>query len=163
MTTRYLLADIMSDEGCTLVAIPDPLSPLAEALRARRPTAGLSGAPWTIGYGHTGLEVHPALAWVQSQADSVLASDVGKVCQGLGGPLPWWRDLNDARRDVLVNMGFNLGLHGLLEFKNALALIRGGQFQRAALAMLDSDWARQLVNRSHRLAMQMETGVRATP
>jgi len=148
MTTPYLLADIKSDEGCRLAAYPDPIS---------------HGAPWTIGYGHTGPEVHPGLDWTPSQCDGALATDAGKVQLGLDTAMPWWRTLNDPRQDVLVNMAFNLGLHGLLAFSDTLALIKGGQFQRAGLAMLDSTWAKQLPNRSHRLAMQMETGVRQTP
>lgn len=34
-------------------AYPDPASPLARAIRAKQPTEGLSGDPWTIGYGST--------------------------------------------------------------------------------------------------------------
>lgn len=56
-------------EGCRLVAYPDPASPRARG-------TGASGAPWTIGYGHTGAEVHEGLVWTQAQADAALLIDM---------------------------------------------------------------------------------------
>ena len=53
MPTPYCLGDIKVDEGLRLTPYPDPLSPLAVAIREGKPTAGLSGAPWTDGYGNT--------------------------------------------------------------------------------------------------------------
>ena len=52
---------IKSWEGCRLCAYPDPAS---------------GGAPWTIGYGHTGPEVHQGLAISQQQAEAWLAEDI---------------------------------------------------------------------------------------
>ena len=43
-------------EGCKLTAYPDPAS---------------GGAPWTIGYGHTGAEVRPGLTISREQAEQV--------------------------------------------------------------------------------------------
>jgi lysozyme len=48
-------------ESCRLTAYPDP---------------GTGGAPWTIGWGHTGPEVHPGLVWTQAQADAQLVKDM---------------------------------------------------------------------------------------
>ena len=44
-------------EDCVLAAYPDP---------------GTGGAPWTIGWGHTGPEVVPGLEWSQTIADRTL-------------------------------------------------------------------------------------------
>ena len=54
---------IQSWEGCRLQAYPDPAS---------------GGAPWTIGYGHTGPEVKPGLVISQEQADAWFKSDVAR-------------------------------------------------------------------------------------
>lgn len=45
-------------EACRLSAYPDPAT---------------GGAPWTIGWGHTGPEVKPGLVWTQQQADDAFA------------------------------------------------------------------------------------------
>jgi len=67
-------------------------------------------------------------------------------------------DLDDARRDVLVNMIFNMGLPTLLKFKRFLAAVRRGDWGAARLEMLDSRWARQVGNRALELAEMMKTG-----
>lgn len=75
-------------ESCYRNAYPDPASPLGVALQkaglwygalkgATIPSnlLNLSGAPWTIGFGHTGPEVHYGLLWSQTQCDEQLVID----------------------------------------------------------------------------------------
>jgi len=66
--------------------------------------------------------------------------------------------LNDTRRAVLLNMCFNLGIAGLLGFKNTLAFIGAGDFERAANNMLASKWAKQVGLRAIELSEQMRKG-----
>jgi lysozyme len=61
-----------ASENCKLIAYPDPASPLARG-------TGASGAPWTIGWGHTGPEVHQGLVWTQAQADAQLLADMARA------------------------------------------------------------------------------------
>ena len=147
MTTPHLLADLRADEGCRLAAYPDPLS---------------GGAPWTIGCGHTGSDVHPGLVWTEAEASAVLDGDIEAVCHELDGRLPWWRALDDVRQDVVANMAFNLGVAGLSRFPHTLALIRTRRWDAAAEAMLASAWAREVGARARRLAEQVRTGMRPT-
>jgi lysozyme len=58
----------------------------------------------------------------------------------------------------MVDMLFNLGLPKLLKFKNTLAAIRQGDYERAARGMLNSKWARQVGRRAKELAEMMRTG-----
>lgn len=48
-------------EGCNLKAYPDP---------------GTGADPWTIGWGHTGAEVHPGMSITQQRADELLKQDI---------------------------------------------------------------------------------------
>lgn len=66
---------------------------------------------------------------------------------------------NEARTAVLINMAFNLGINGLLKFKNTIAAVEAQDFTHAAAEMLDSQWAHQVGNRALELATQMDTGV----
>ena len=66
--------------------------------------------------------------------------------------------LNDTRKAVLVNMCFNLGISSLLGFKNTLAFIIAGDFERAANNMLASKWAKQVGLRAIELSEQMRKG-----
>lgn len=147
MTTPFLLSDLRADEGLRLHAYPDPLT---------------HGAPWTIGYGHTGPDVGPDTEWTEARADAALASDVDDVLSDLAASLhPFWSTLSPLRQDVFANMAFNMGVRGLLRFHHMLNAAMEGDWQAAHDAMLDSTWARQLPHRAGRLALQMLTGVHA--
>jgi lysozyme len=45
---------------------------------------------------------------------------------------------------ILVNMAFNMGIHGLMGFRNNLRLIEAGRWKDAAKEMLNSKWATQV-------------------
>ncbi len=48
-------------------------------------------------------------------------------------------------------MCFNLGINGLLNFKNTLKLIENGQYSKASVELMDSTAARELTERYSRL------------
>lgn len=56
---------------------------------------------------------------------------------------------------VVVDMAYNLGLPKLMRFQNFQQALRDKDFVQASFEMLDSLWAKQLPNRSKRLAKQM--------
>jgi lysozyme len=92
------------------------------------------------------------------EADLLLHNDVMRAGLALSTALPWTDALDEVRRAVLLNMAFNMGIHGLLSFKNTLALIQAGDYAGAAENMVQSKWAEQVGPRAHRLALQMESG-----
>ena len=67
--------------------------------------------------------------------------------------------LDEARAAVLVSMAYQMGVQGLAQFKNTLALIESKHFADAAIAMLQSKWAKQTPNRARRHAEQMRSGL----
>lgn len=133
-----LVADLKRDEGLRLTAYRD--------------TVGV----WTIGYGRA--HVRPGTVWTEAQAEAALIEDVRKHNAELASALPWAADLDPVRRRVLQNMAFNLGVKGLLGFKNTLGMVKAGDFDGAARGMLASLWAKQVKGRAVRLAEQMRTG-----
>jgi lysozyme len=94
----------------------------------------------------------------KSEAMMLLGADIDKVEAQLDAQLPWWRGMSDARQRVLANMAFNLGIIGLLGFKNTLASMKAGDYKAAAAGMLASKWAGQVGDRAKRLAEMMEKG-----
>lgn len=73
--------------------------------------------------------------------------------------LPWFKDLADARQRVLMQMAFQMGVDGLMGFKNTLKMIEEGKYMMAAAGMLQSKWAKQTPDRAERLSKMMETGI----
>ena len=91
----------------------------------------------------------------EPEAMGLLDNDIRRVWGELMTTIPWVIRAPEAVQDVLVNMGFNLGLGGLLGFKRTLAHLEAGAYQQAADAMLDSRWAEQVGERAQRLARQI--------
>lgn len=94
----------------------------------------------------------------QEEAEYLLSNDILAVQSVIWKSIPAYDRLNDARKGVLVNMAFNLGMNGLLKFKKMLSAIEYGHFTQASREMLDSNWANQVGNRAQELAEQMKTG-----
>lgn len=92
------------------------------------------------------------------EIDYLLNNDINKVMAQLDDKLPWWRGLTLDRQNVLISMCFNLGINGLLGFKNTLAYVQAGDFDQAASNMLKSKWAEQVGQRANRLATMMKKG-----
>lgn len=72
--------------------------------------------------------------------------------------LPWTDGLDDARREVLVEMCFNLGIKKLMDFHVTLLAVKDGRYADASKAMLISRWADQVGDRAKNLAKIMEKG-----
>lgn len=97
-----------------------------------------------------------------SKAESacLLSNDIADKETELDRRLPWWRQLPDTRRAVLlVAMAFQIGVDGLLGFKTTLAMVKAGGCDGAARGMLASLWARQTPERVHRMSEQMRTNI----
>lgn len=94
----------------------------------------------------------------REESAMLLANDIAAEERELLHALPWVAQLDEVRQRVLLDMSFNMGLAGLLGFKNTLATIRAGDYQRAAAMMLDSKWAKQVGQRAERLSRMMATG-----
>jgi lysozyme len=92
------------------------------------------------------------------EADLLLVNDISRAEHGIDEHLPWALQLDDVRRGALINMAFNVGIAGLLGFREFLRLLEARQWAEAAKEMLQSKWAEQVGGRAHRLSTQIETG-----
>ena len=111
----------------------------------------------TIGVGRL-IDVRHGGGLSPAEIDFLLANDIAEKTTQVLEALPWAKDLNEPRFAVLVNMAFQMGARGLLEFKKMLQAAQEGDYGTAALHMVDSKWATQTSTRAHRLAEQMESG-----
>jgi lysozyme len=112
---------------------------------------------WTIGVGRLIDERKGGLLY-PDEIDYLLKNDIKRKTDGLNDALPWFHLLNEARQAVLIQMAFQMGVKGLLAFSTTLSHVRVGRYAEAAVAMLESLWARQTPERAARLSKQMETG-----
>lgn len=92
------------------------------------------------------------------EAVYMLRNDI-KSCQAeLLEHLPWVTKLDDLRREILVEMVFQMGINGLLAFKNTLKHVQAGEWDAAADGMLASTWHSQTSSRAEEMAGIMRTG-----
>jgi len=123
----------------------------------------------TVGYGYN-LDVNPlnlshneiakykSFGISKQDADKLLKQMIANLESDLEQHLAWLSKLNAARHAVLIDMAYNLGIKGLLAFKNTLALLERGDYEAAAKEMLDSQWASQTKTRALRDSAIIRTG-----
>ena len=132
---------------------------LAEQLKKHE---GLRLKPYTDTVGKLTLGIGRNLedkGITEQEALFMLNNDVDYFYDKLCSRINWFWAINDARQNVLVNMAFNLGVSGLLSFKNMLEECKNEQYNFASIEMLDSKWAKQVGYRAEALAEQMRTGI----
>ena len=131
-----------------------------------------SAGKWTIGYGHN-IEANPIPGksleclhkhgLTDAEAEELLIKDIGAVMDEIKANQKLSTiaalSLNTpARRAVLYDMAFNMGVPTLLTFKKMLSAILAQDWDDAALEMMHSKWYRQVGSRGLRLVKMMETG-----
>lgn len=118
----------------------------------------------TIGYGHN-LKARP---WFNGSAipdeitadfaDALLQSDILKTRKDLEREWPQIMLLSQPRIDACVNMAFQLGVKGFMDFIKLRRALSAGMWQEAHDQALNSAWAQQTPERAHRVAGQLLTG-----
>ena len=104
-----------------------------EGLRLRAYRSNIRGHldVWTIGYGHTGPDVHEGLCWTQEQADDALSDRlanefepaVNRVCAGV--------PTTQGQFDAMACLSYNIGAPGFAQSEVA-KWHRAGQYDKAA-------------------------------
>ena len=92
------------------------------------------------------------------RAEQLLKLCCNKIESQLQTKLDWYDDLDSNTQYVLINMAYNLGVAGLLEFKKTLGLIKQGKYGEASIEMLNSRWAKQVKTRATDLSRILKTG-----
>jgi lysozyme len=107
----------------------------------------------TIGFGRNLEDVGVRV----SEAHLMLENDIDDVDLQLRRLIPCYQFLTNARQAVLVDMGF-MGVTKLLQFKKMLGALERGDYQLAAIEILNSKWATQVGTRATELAAIMRAG-----
>lgn len=132
------LARLCLDEGLRLTAYPDPLT---------------GADPWTIGFGCTGAPIAEGTVWTLPEAlaqrdariatiEANLPNRLAIAGHGPGRDGPGlWEALDPNRRDVMVNMAYQLGISGLMLWPKFLNAMDFHLWRTAALELeLSAAW-----------------------
>ncbi len=109
----------------------------------------------TIGYG---TMIGKGIS--EEEADILLRSRLASMHKELkaGTQGSVYASLPQRRREVILDMMYNLGVPRLVMFKKMWAALAEGDYARAADEIMDSAYARQVPNRARRNAESMREG-----
>ena len=93
----------------------------------------------------------------QEESRFLLKTDMEIVLKE-AATLDYWDELNDARKLVIADMIFNLGLSRFIRFVKFAAALRIHDYTLAAHEMMDSRWATQVGRRAIKLRDIMLSG-----
>lgn len=110
----------------------------------------------TVGVGRN-IDEDGGLGLSDDEIDYLLVNDIKRCKQELVA-LSWFVDLDEVRQDALINLCFNLGLTRLLGFRNAMAAMAEGDYEKAADEFLDSRWATQVGQRAVEVTNMIRSG-----
>jgi Phage-related lysozyme (muraminidase) len=81
-----------------------------------------------------------------------LAAKVEAIEQELLSTFDWYPNLTQVRKDVILNMCYNMGIAKFKTFINTINLIAASKHEEASVQMLKSRWAEQVGNRAKELS-----------
>jgi lysozyme len=152
-----LLADLERDEGYRANAYLDTEQIWSLGIGRNLEANPLTGAEWKQLLDAGELAVSISLAGARRLVRNALPA----IAVQCAGTFTWWATLDEARRDVIANLAYNMGLRKLIGFAEMLRAMHARDYDRAADELQDSRWFRQVKSRGPRLVNQLRTGIRA--
>lgn len=136
MTDDLVIAQLRLHEGWRSIAYMDTVGKI------------------TIGCGRNLSDVGLSDAEIRTLLDHDLDAVIADLDQ-----FPWFARLDAIRQRVLIDFRFNLGPERFRGFRSFLAAMDSGDTTKAAKAMRDSLWFRQVGARAVRLQQMLLTGM----
>lgn len=135
MNLKELVKDLREDEG----VVPCPyVDSVGKA---------------TIGIGHN-TDDNPL---TDEMMEFILLCDLRECVEDLVN-FPFWAIANDARRNALLNLRFNLGPSRFRSFENAIHFANMGMWDESADEWKDSKWYGQVGVRGPKVVEQVRNG-----
>lgn len=94
----------------------------------------------------------------RQEAYFLLENDIKETISLLDNMVRCFAKLDDERKYALIDMGFQMGVAGVCKFKNMLAAMDAGDFEKASIECLNSAYAKQTPERAERIARLIQTG-----
>lgn len=107
---------------------------------------------WTFGHGLTYITEEESEQLVKNRIES-LTFQIDNLLRSEE------ISIDDTRKEVLIEMAYQLGVKGLSKFYRMLKALKDMDYDTAADEMLNSLWARQTPQRCKRLSEVMRNGL----
>lgn len=137
MNITALVNDLVRDEGFSRTAYKDSLGYL------------------TVGYGLCIDEDAAGAGIDEEEARMILEHRVLKLRREVSRVLYGFDTMPEPVQRALINMAYQLGVTGLMQFKKMMLALEARDWQAAAAEALDSHWAKQTPGRAKRVTDMM--------
>mgnify|MGYP001290730901 CR=1 FL=1 len=126
-----------------------------------------SQGKWTVGYGYNyedrGFDTESITevlnhGFTKKLADRLLTSDIKDCIVSAEKIINGYEALNDARKAVMIDMIYQLGVFRFLKFKRMLLSVKNENILNCAKEMINSRWYNQSGKRSRLNVLQILTG-----
>lgn len=117
------------------------------------PTVGIG---WRIGV--KGADIKDFDMYVTKPVAKVMLLDRVEHINNRLVKFDWYKNLNESRKAIVISMAYQMSIRKMLEFKNMIAALAVGDFNKARLEAIDSRWFEQTTARATRHANTLELG-----
>lgn len=112
---------------------------------------------WTIGVGIL-VDERKGGGLYDEEIDFIRDNRIKRLTKELNERMPQYRLYSENIRHALFMMSYQMGVSGLLAFKQMIAALDAEDYQAAATAALESKWARQTPARAARVSALIREG-----
>lgn len=154
MNIEQLIADLIQEEGLKLKAYTCPAGKRTVGVGRNFQDVPFSKAECQALFGTTSISFQNAdkilstKGITKEQAKILLTNDINNCILQLQGQ-SFWKSVkdDDPRARAIIDLCFNMGINGLLGFKNTLAFIEKKDWPNAAKNLTLSKWYTQVGDR----------------
>ncbi|MBL19158.1 MAG: lysozyme [Flavobacteriaceae bacterium] len=111
----------------------------------------------TIGVGRN-IAKDGGIGLSEDEIEYLLDNDIRRVTRELSTEFDWFDDLDEVRKNAMIDISFNLGATKLRGFKKALQAMSEQNWREASKQFADSRWFNQVGIRAKRLCSMIQTG-----
>lgn len=111
-----------------------------------------------MGHPTIGVGRNLSVGITEGEAKYLLKNDIARVAGECINEFSWFNDLSEKRKEAVINLVFNMGMATFKKFKKTIAFIEAGEYEKAGVELLDSNYARQVGQRSQRVADMLTSG-----
>lgn len=153
----------MNKEIATLTSVPFDViyKQLAEEEGVRLKVYKCTANHNTVGLGHNldalsvksiiGREVGSGGTITEAESMKIFEFDLLSVLHSLHKNISWFSTLDPALQYVLISLAFNMGIGGLMQFKNTLKAFQANNTTNIINGLSSSKWSKQVPNRAKKL------------
>jgi len=160
-TVSTVKKDVKRHESFSPTPYPDAKNSMSVGYGRNLTLNPITSEEWRVLGGERDFNKKPM---TRHEAEYLLENDLANSARAVDR-LFSEKELNTRRRDVLINMTYNMGADSVSTFENMIEAIRAGDYEEAAFQMLYNDrsgsktkWYQQVGRRAEELAAIMRKG-----